>query len=260
MGVIALLTDFGLDDPYVGQMKGVIAGQSPGLSVVDLSHGVRPHAVMQASFFLRASMPHFPQGTVFVAVVDPEVGTERRILCAVMGGSYVLAPDNGLLTMLEPDRLHDCSSAAQSYPASCTFHGRDVFAPLAVRLAKGERPESLGPPIALDQAVPGNWAHPHYKPLAVHARVLHVDRFGNCVLNIPVDSFERCQSVVRAGTSRNARGVRAAYAYGELKGGEVGLLAGSQGFLELAMNQKSAAAEMFLEIGSSVLLELGEEA
>ncbi|MFP5238210.1 MAG: S-adenosyl-l-methionine hydroxide adenosyltransferase family protein, partial [Acidobacteriota bacterium] len=144
---VALLTDFGLDDPYVGQMKGALAMHGPCVPVLDLCHNVVPYNMLQAGFILRASCGHFPPGTVFVNVVDPGVGGARRIVILEALDRFFLAPDNGLLTMIL-EAAPDCRAyevdQAHFVAASATFHGRDIFAPLAVRLALGAGPDVLG--------------------------------------------------------------------------------------------------------------------
>lgn len=266
---IALLTDFGLDDPYVGQLKGVLARLAPESPVLDLSHGVAPFQVGQAAFFLAASAWYFPDNTVFLAVVDPGVGTARRILALRLDQRLFLAPDNGLLGLLlcprartrvgcEPEIFH-----VRDLPegGSATFHGRDLFAPLAARLARGEAPESLGPRLAPEDLA----AHPATTPRPltpadrgsrITAHVLHVDRFGNVVLNLqPGELFARLiGSGQHTGVPARPRAVRT---YADLRDREVGMLEGSQGLLELAVNQGSAAKLMGCQVGHTVSLILG---
>lgn len=129
---IALLTDFGLDDPYVGQMKGVLAGQAPDSRIIDVSHGVKPFCISQGAFFLAAAMGHFPKDTVFITVVDPGVGSARRIIAAEFGEQVVLAPDNGVLELAEARFsgtmiVTDLSESAAKMQSSATFHGRDIL-------------------------------------------------------------------------------------------------------------------------------------
>lgn len=270
--VIALLTDFGLDDPYVGQLKGVLATRAPQAKVVDLSHGLEPFCVAQAAFFARASVEYFPIGTIFVCVVDPGVGSDRRVVLLSWRERLFLAPDNGLSSLL----LHDGAQGARAFNvspceplSSATFHGRDLFAPLAARLANGERPESLGTEIDPASLVGEMWAAPREKGGRVFCSVLHADRFGNLVLNLPtsewaarypVDVTLRAQAGVgrtvgfgTPGPSRMA--VRVVNHYAELAPSELGLLAGSQGFLELALNQASARKLLGIGPGDGLVLE-----
>lgn len=274
--VIALLTDFGLADPYVGQMKGVLAGLVPEARVVDLSHGVEPYRVAQAGFFARASAMHFPPGTVFACVVDPGVGSERRVVLLAWRERLLLAPDNGLLSLFlaggESLAAFDVTPPAP--PASATFHGRDLFAPLAARLAKGEAPSALGPEIGPAGLARAEWAAPRQERGRIVARVLHADRFGNLVLNLAVDAWAERLPVgvrlsVQAGAGRavgfgmggpsRLRARRVTH-YAELAPGELGLLAGSQGYLELALNQASAREALALGPESHVVLKMMEKA
>ncbi len=265
---IVLLTDFGLADPYAAQMKGAILCRAPDAPLVDLSHEVDPQNVLQAGFLLAVTLPHFPPGSLFVAVVDPGVGTARRILCARLGQNLVLAPDNGLLAL--PLLLHgppehtgqifDCTPTvadlAASGPVAATFHGRDLFAPLAVRLAKGDTPESLGPEVGTEDLFPADLPSLVPADLSSHATatILHTDRFGNAVLSLlpeqeaPVPGF----SLHQAG--QDPVPVRRVSIYADLKPGEVGILPGSQGFLELAMNLDSAAKRLGLAPGEILTL------
>jgi len=261
--VIVLLTDFGLSDPYVAQMKGAILSRRPETAIVDLTHDVPPFGLSRAALFLQASRTHFPEGAVFVAVVDPGVGTPRRIVALTKGGRTFLAPDNGLLGLVladdEPARAFDLSARAQQSGVSATFHGRDVFAPLAADLAGGAAPESLGLEIDPGALVRLPWAEPQLGPRGVRANVLHVDRFGNCLTNLPVvpwaERHPLGSTLLLAPALGASRPLRRVSAYGELAPGQLGLVAGSQGYLELCLNQASAAAETGLAPGEAVFLE-----
>lgn len=251
-GPVALLTDFGTADPYAGQLRGTLAALAPGASVIDLSHGVEPFNVAQGAFFLAASLEHFPAGTVFLAVVDPGVGGPRRLVALAAAGRTVLAPDNGLAALVlarHPGaRAFDLSEHARG-AASWTFHGRDVLAPLAARLARGEAPQALGPALDVTALVRPRWAAPAREAtpegVRILAAVIHVDRFGNCVLNLDAPAWGPGLRAAAALTAQAAGGpalpARTVRAYAELAPGELGLLAGSQGYLELACNQAPAS-------------------
>ncbi|WP_243313630.1 SAM hydrolase/SAM-dependent halogenase family protein [Fundidesulfovibrio agrisoli] len=257
---VALLTDFGLDDPYVGQMKGALAMHGPCVPVLDLCHHVTPYNTLQAGFLLRASCGHFPPGTVFVNVVDPGVGGSRRIVILEALDRFFLAPDNGLLTMVleaAPDCRAFAADISHFAKASATFHGRDVFAPLAVRLALGADPDVLGTQV--DPAglvrLPELWAHRISEGAA--ARVLHVDRFGNCLLNMEIDPWKSAIESGEAVRLASGQSVTPCASYEALNPGCVGILAGSQGVMELAMNMSSAAEQLMLEPGSEVIFLFG---
>ncbi|MFW5836519.1 MAG: SAM hydrolase/SAM-dependent halogenase family protein [Desulfovibrionaceae bacterium] len=257
---IALLTDFGLKDPYVGQMKAVLAGHAKTHHILDICHEIEPFNVIQAGFYLAVSYPYFPEGSIFVAVVDPGVGTPRRIVLAERSNRIFLAPDNGLLSMVLDGasslKVWDVSRAAVDIQASATFHGRDIFAPLAARLASGVRPQELGREVDVSSLRIEPWKSPRSQDDGVEADVLHVDRFGNCILNLRTGEWlERLTQWTEPGlVILNRFPVKVIGTYGELEENHVGLLAGSQGFLELAMNRRSAAKNLSLKIGSSVML------
>lgn len=264
MRPVALLTDFGLAHPYAGQMRAVLYRLAPKAAVLDITHRIEPFAVDQAAFFLAASAPHFPENAVFLCVVDPGVGSARRIIGAHLpneqGGQDFLAPDNGLLSLLLASpaasgaQVFDLTPAAARYEASATFHGRDIFSPLAARLARGEALADLGSPLAPAELVRQDWAEPKAGPGGMDVRVLHVDRYGNCLLSLRSDfSLERPVGGLRMpwGQRRVLRPVRT---YADLAPGEIGLLAGSQGFLELAVNQGSGAEALGLRRGDGVRL------
>ncbi|GAB7079171.1 SAM hydrolase/SAM-dependent halogenase family protein [Megalodesulfovibrio paquesii] len=264
--VIALLTDFGTADPYVAQMKGAILRRAPNARLVDVTHAVQPYHLEQAGFLLQASCNHFPRGTVFLAVVDPGVGTARRIICLSRDGRMFLAPDNGLLTPLleEPGQalVHDLTPSAEAIAgASATFHARDIMGPLAARLAEGTLPAEIGREVPLEEAVRLKSPAAQQVGEALHLRVLHVDRFGNCILNAEVDPWlerllarqaeGRLLQVALEGETR--RGLQLVRTYAELQDpATMGLLAGSQGYLELALDKASAAAQLGLRAGDFV--------
>ncbi|BDQ33792.1 SAM hydrolase/SAM-dependent halogenase family protein [Pseudodesulfovibrio portus] len=255
---IGLITDFGLTDPYVGQMKAVLAKKAPHCPVVDISHGVEPFNVAQAGFFLAASYVHFPDDAVILAVVDPGVGTGRRIVGVEIGDRLLIAPDNGLLTLAlkfawSEARAYDLSRAVDApKKVSHTFHGRDVFAPLAAWFALGGKPASLGEEIAPEDMVTRTWSEPNISADRARCHVLHIDRFGNCVLNLEAGSL----GTPAALRLTSPAGGPLAYAtrYADMPEGDPGLLEGSQGFLEIAVNQRSAAKRFGLSMGDEIEL------
>lgn len=255
----ALLTDFGLDDPYVGQLKGVLHRLAPAVPVIDISHGVPPHRVETAAFFLAASHPHFPPGAIFICVVDPGVGTPRGLVSMETGGQVMLAPDNGLLHLAaeaQPDAvLRRLDPARLPEAQSATFHGRDVLAPLAARLAGGESLAAFGDPVLPTDLSRPAWAVPRREAEGVRAAVLHVDRFGNVVLNLSLREWDRlaaCRLHLPDGTLID---IARAATYAAIPAGRTGLVAGSQGYLELAADKASAADRHWLKPGMQVLLE-----
>lgn len=251
--LIALLTDFGRTDPYVAQMRAVLLAAAPGVPLLDVSHEVAPGDVWQAGFFLAATLPWLPPGSVVCAVVDPGVGTQRRVLLVETASRRILAPDNGLLTLVfgraEGCRILDATP--RYVPASATFHGRDVFAPLAARLAMGEEARDVA--TVLDGAAPVllEGLEPVREGERVAARVLSVDRFGNCILSLDLGRFgDVPQGVALIAPVRQV--LAPSRTYGEISPGAVGILAGSQGYLELAVNGGSAAAVLGLGVRDAV--------
>ena len=192
--LLTLTTDFGLDDAYVAAMKGVVLTINPALHLVDVTHGIAPQDVMGAAFVLREAVPHFPPETVHLAVVDPGVGTERRALAARIGGQFFVGPDNGLLSLL-PGGAEPEAAVVLDRPAfwrtprpSATFHGRDIFAPVAAHLSLGRSLEEVGTRIS--GLTPLHWALPITDEQGIQGWVVHVDHFGNCITNISRELFE----------------------------------------------------------------------
>jgi len=190
-GLVSLLTDYGLDDPYVGIVKSVLWRDAPRLrGIVDLSHAV-PHAdVATAAFLLERSWSTFPAGTVHVVIVDPGVGTERALLLVEARGHVFVVPDNGLVApLLASEPLAVVRVAGASAPVrgpSTTFDGRDRFAPLAARLVEGDPPAAFGEPVDPGQCVPLVLSQPRRQADgSIEAEVIHVDRFGNLITNLP---------------------------------------------------------------------------
>jgi len=259
--VVGLLTDFGLKDPYVGQMKAVLASLAPFARVIDISHHVPAHDPLQGAFFLASSMRWFPKGSVILAVVDPGVGTARRIALLEKDGRKIIAPDNGILTQAialpGPARAWDLTPSAET-PSVKTFHGRDVFVPLAAKLLRGDEPSKFGPEISPASLTSIAGTLPERDGDCVKARIFHVDRFGNAVLNLDVGSWRDilANAAVIAMIKPCEKNLSYAGTYAELAPDAVGVLAGSQGYMELAVNQNSAAEQLGLAVGDPVALLL----
>jgi S-adenosylmethionine hydrolase len=252
MRPVALLSDFGLDDHYAGVMHAVLAREAPGLERLDLGHQVPPGDVWAACYLLRAAWPHLPADCVALAVVDPGVGTSRRAVAVAVGERCLVAPDNGLVAALAPASqavlLDPVRMGLQ--PPSATFHGRDLFAPAAARIARGDALATLGQ--ALDPAglVPCPLPRPVATTIGWVVSVLWVDRFENVVTNLPVADMGEAVAV-RLEAGRRLRRVQA---YGEGADGEVVALEGSSGLLELAVNRGSAAEQLGLRRGERIHL------
>jgi len=249
MRPIALITDFGNSDPYVGVMKGIILKVNPRATIVDISNEVTPFSVLEAAFILESSFAHFPEGTIFLAVVDPGVGSARRAIVGKAGEKYIVGPDNGLFTPVcrEPLNLYRLPVPPN---ASTTFHGRDVFAPAAAFLSLGKEPDELGEPI--DDPVRLEYPPFRIEGGVVEGLVLHVDRFGNVVTSIrselvPAGSFRLVVG------SKPVRGRLRKY-YHEADEGEIFPIVGSAGYLEISVREGSAAEALSARVGTPVKL------
>jgi len=250
--VITLLTDFGDRDAYVGVMKGVILGRAPDARIVDLTHRVAPQNVSGAAYLLETAIPWFPPETIHVAVVDPTVGTDRVIVAVRTARGVFLAPDNGLLTpVLEAGDLRESVRVVGSETASATFHGRDVFAPSAARIATGGALSDLGPPMEPAVTIP-DYRAGRDEFGAVVGRVIHVDRFGNAISTIRESDVPD-----RVRTQVSARGRLlgpAERTYADVAPGAALALFGSAGHLEIAVRDGSAAETLGLRPGDPVVV------
>jgi S-adenosylmethionine hydrolase len=265
--IITLLTDFGVESTYPAQMKGVILSRCPEAVIVDLSHGVPRHDVRAAAFMLASVVRTFPAGTIHMAVVDPQVGSRRRILAAEACGMTFLAPDNGLLTLVASGGLmwpadEPCARfvsvenrAFFRTEVSSTFHGRDIFAPVAAALACGTKITELGP--AVDSIERFDVPSPRREAGAILGEVLYMDSFGNLVTNIPLAELKGMPSegiqIHVAGAS--VRGLSRAYT--DVPAGWLLAYIGSAGLLEVAVNRQSAATRLGAEVGTRVRVTLG---
>ncbi|MCB4756427.1 MAG: SAM-dependent chlorinase/fluorinase [Elusimicrobia bacterium] len=260
MALVCLLTDFGSSDGYVGVMKGVILSIAPEARFVDLTHGIAPQDVRSAAFQLLAAYRYFPKGTLFLSVVDPGVGSNRRILYTEAGGWHFLAPDNGLLSWVleeeKPELVLAVSKALTSGESlSRTFHGRDVFAPLAGRFLKGEKPTSWGSKV-------DDWARLPFPSVKKTGRrwtgeILAVDHFGNLITNIrnkdlsPVAEKGRIE--IRLGKKAGViKGL--ASTYNSVPTGRLLAIAGSAGFVEISQRDGNAAKKTGLNVGDPFTL------
>lgn len=246
MAVIALLTDFGTRDPYVAAMKGAIASRCDA-RVEDLTHEIAPFDVFGAAFFLRDVVGYWPAGTIFVAVIDPGVGTARRIVAAESEGRCFLAPDNGVLSLVIGSAAVSVENDSFFLPnGSNTFHGRDRFAPVAAAIANGTALSELGPRV--DDLVRVDYTPPSYGDERIDGTIVAVDRFGNLTTDIEAAKVGFAKFELRSGwhvVNRVARN------YGDAGGG-VFMIAGSTGCIELSVANGSAADVLQLRRGEKV--------
>ncbi len=260
MPIITLTTDFGLNDAYVGAMKGVILGLAPHVTIVDITHNIPPQAMAQAAYVIAAAAPYFPAGTVHVVVVDPGVGSQRRPIAVQTSQAIFVAPDNGVLTHVlqsgtsgeSPMTVVHLTRREYWLPqVSHTFHGRDIFAPVAAYLARGVPITSLGEPIG--DPVMLDLPQPRRMPDgSLRGQVVYVDRFGNLVTNVPAGWLDRA---VRWQIEVAGRTVeKLSTTYSDVPGGQLLALIGSAGTLELAVREGSAARMLGIGIGEPVVV------
>ncbi len=250
MKPVVLLTDFGHDDHYVGVLHSILLRDAPGVQRIDLVHTVPPGDVRTGTFFLRSAEEYLPAEAVILAVVDPGVGTERRAVAVLARGRWLVGPDNGLVAAFgQPERAVelDCETMQLDTP-SATFHGRDLFAPAAARLARGDAPESLGPEVDPEELEPMLIPHPEVEDRRIAGVVQHIDRFGNAVTNIRADQVPG-DAEVRTGWNRVRQKVAT---YGEAPADTAVFLAGSSGFLEVAMRGQSVASVLNIRLGDVI--------
>lgn len=259
MTTITLTTDFGLNDPYVGSMKGVILSIAQSAVIVDISHSLDFADVRQASFILEASHKYFPPGTIHVIVVDPGVGGSRRAVAARTEPGVFLAPDNGCLTRilyLYPNaEIRSIENRALMLKnISNTFHGRDIFAPAAAHLADGVDFSRLGP--VINDPVRYEIERCAVKKDSITAHVIHIDAFGNMVTDIPLDY----QDIQHRGelklTFTGDYTVIPADTYESLPEERLGIVPGSSGYYEIVINRGSAASRLAAGMGDELVLTL----
>jgi S-adenosylmethionine hydrolase len=246
--IVTLTTDFGAGE-YVGAMKGVIYSNCPDAKIVDITHDIEKYNVRQAAASVFSSCPHFPEGTVHIAVVDPGVGTERRGVIVHAGGHYYVGPDNGVFSLLE-DLQKVIEIKAE--PKSKTFHARDVFAPVAAKLACGENPSNFGDEIDDIKRIIGKEKK---EKGATVGEVIYVDAFGNAITNITDVGKLEYGAEVTAEIGGKTKKIRFVESYGFASEGELVCLIGSSGFLEIAVNQGDAGKLLDVKSGAKVVVK-----
>ncbi|MDG4475862.1 SAM hydrolase/SAM-dependent halogenase family protein [Thiovibrio frasassiensis] len=267
--IITVTTDFGLQDEYVGVMKGILAAQAPQAQRIDLCHTIAPQDIAQGAFLLQAAAPYFPHGTIHLAVVDPGVGTARELLIVRAMDHYFLAPDNGLLTPFLGESLFqhaifiDCPHLYRR-PLSATFHGRDILAPVAAALANGADLSRLGRQALKENLI--KLASPTLQIDRIHGNiagsVIHIDHFGNLTTNIHqgvlADLKADPASIQIFHKNQQVTGLTSAYA--SRPDNRVLALIGSRGYLELAVSKGNAAKILEGKVGDPVRVTLSQGA
>lgn len=263
--ILTMTTDFGTADSFVAEMKGVILSQTTHLHLVDASHEIPAHDIAVAAWFVRAISAVYPPRTVHLVVVDPGVGTERRPIAVSSAGQYFVGPDNGVFTLLyEPDVFSAAVHiTAQHYFArgepSPTFHGRDIFAPVAAQIARGISLESFGEPI--QDMVKVELPRPRVTPEGnLRASVIRIDRFGNLILNVTRDAVQALmqrlgRTQIRGGAA-NVAITELRTTYGDGPAGSPFFLYNSGGFLEVATYRARASELLKLKVGDTLDVNL----
>lgn len=255
--VITLLTDFGLQDTYVSAMKGMMLKINPEVKIIDLTHLISPQDIKGASYALYSSYRFFPKGTIHIAVVDPEVGSSRRIICAKVAHQYFLAPDNGLLTLvLKAESLHQIFEIdlkkLPPFDISFTFHGRDIFAPVAAYLSIGRAIESFARKIEKPISTLNIFSKVTKGGL-LKGEIIHIDGFGNLITNIERKTFvEACKGKKPMVCIRGHSIQGFSRFYNEARKGELLALWNSSDFLEVSINQGSAMEALRAKQGDTV--------
>lgn len=263
MPIITLLTDFGLNDTFVGVMKGVIWSIAPDVRIVDLTHGIPPQNVMEAALAIKDAAPYFPTGTIHVCVVDPGVGTSRRPMLALMGGQYFVGPDNGLFGLLM-DRTEEYTTPpvyiSLNKPrfwlpqVSNSFHGRDIFAPVAAHLASGVPFEEMGDPF--DNPMRLSIPNPQKTKQGWKGQVLRVDHFGNLVTNLTYIELHGRDGVMLTVKGKTLHGL--SVTFGDRAPGELIAMLDSSGYLAVSLVNGSASAFLNARSGEPVTLSFIE--
>ena len=257
MPPIVLLTDFGTQDHYVGVVKGVILSIQPQVPIVDLSHAVPPYEVAAAQFLLGQALPYFPAGTVYLVIVDPGVGSARRPIALRTPASVAVGPDNGVLQPLFPQlqevvQLHNPTYWRTPSP-SHTFHGRDIFAPVAAHICRGVPLAELGTPLDPATLVTQPLPSPLATPSGWRGHIQYIDHFGNLISTIPADHvpLDRIQGILCAGAI-----IPWGTHYGAVPVGHLVALPGSHGYVEIACHQGHAAKMLGARIGEVVEVQV----
>jgi S-adenosylmethionine hydrolase len=254
-GILTLTTDFGFEGPYVAAMKGVILGLAPGTLLVDVSHAISPQNILEGAFVIAGIVDSFPPGTIHLAVVDPGVGTERRLVVAHVADQWFVLPDNGLLSGVilnrPPGQFWEITNPAiRNRTVSNTFHGRDIMAPAAAHLLRGGDPHEFGPRI--DKVITLANLAPREDEHGLVGEVIFRDAFGNLITNVHSD---RLQSADPASWTIEIPGAKIhglCRTYGDRPPGTLVALAGSTGWIEIAVVNGDAARLLTAGPGTTV--------
>lgn len=258
---IVLLTDFGQQDAFAGVLKGVIASISPETKVMDLSHGIHPQNILQGSFLLVTSCSYFPKGSVFCVIVDPGVGSDRKGICIQTRDYFFVGPDNGVIWKAAKNNtiksiVHLTNKAYFLESISNTFHGRDIFAPVAAHISKGiEDISILGKP--LEKCIEYDLPQVKRNALSLELTVIHIDGFGNVTLNLEGKEFEQVVQHRQFCLTINGVQVKKVYSsYSQARDKEFFLINGSSSYMEISLKNSNAAKMLDTSCLSRAVLEL----
>ena len=256
--VITLTTDFGLDDPFVGIMKGVILNIAPDSEIIDITHNIEPQNITQAALVLNASYPWFPRKTVHIIIVDPGVGGKRRPMVVQSKFQFFVGPDNGVLTPVLDSKNRFYQLTNKKYflkNVSNTFHGRDIFAAVAAWITTGVAPSKMGPRILKPEFL--DLPQPRIKEGTVQGKIIYKDRFGNLTTNISAELInEKFPSFDKIKIQTGKQIINGlSEAYNKIKPGESGAIINSRNQVEIFCGQADAAKKLKLKLGQSVILK-----
>ena len=256
---ITLLTDFGTSDYFVGALKGVILSINPAIRIIDITHEIPPQDIEAAAFTLLASYQSFPPGTIHVVVVDPGVGSSRRAIAASAAGQFFVGPDNGLFSYVlereSPQTIVQLTNETYfRQTVSNTFHGRDIFAPVAAALSKGTGIDKFGSevldPVKLESLTPTKLDNGDLK-----ARIIHIDHFGNCVTSFDKHTLNGIESPSLRIKGRHIEGLQKSYSDGK-RNRDLFAIWGSADFIEISARDRSAAKLLKVKRGDKVVLKM----
>lgn len=251
-GILTLMTDFGGDGPYVAALKGIVLGLAPATTMVDVTHAIAPQNILEGAFVLSGIVDAFPPGTIHLAVVDPGVGTDRRLIAARIADQWFVAPDNGLLSgVLRGRSLQEAfeltNPAMRRAVISATFHGRDILAPAAAHLLRGGRADELGP--AREKLVLLANFEPRSDEAGLIGEVIFRDAFGNLITNVPAERLGGCDWTIEVARDR-IEGLCRTYA--DRPPGSLVAVAGSAGWIEVAVVNGDAARHLSAGPGTTI--------
>lgn len=263
--IVTLTTDFGLEDPYVGQVKGAILKYNISAHIIDICHSIPPHDILTAAVMIRTSYNYFPKGSIHLIIVDPGVGSQRRIVAATGGKHLFIAPDNGVLSLLFKDNMIETVHRVENaslFPSdiSSTFHGRDIMAPVAAAIAGGMVLDKVGPVVNINDCTQLNLPEPNITETGIEGQVLHIDHFGNIRTNITSADLSKFQPASFSGIKIKGYTINnISNTYSDSPPGSLVAVIDSGGYLEIAVNRGNAARQIECSTGTPlvVLMEGG---